>query len=125
MTDAYIISSGSELPLAIEVMDKLENKYNLNVVSMLSMEIFESQSNKYKDSILSKPVFVIESSTAVKYLKYTDEDKIFSVKQFGSSGDEANLKKKYGFTSNVIAKKISKILDDIKEKNNKNSKIDE
>lgn len=125
MTDAYIISSGSELPLAIEVLDKLENKYNLNVVSMLSMEIFELQSNKYKDSILSKPVFVIESSTAVKYLKYTDEDKIFSVKQFGSSGDEANLKKKYGFTSNVIAKKISKILDDIKEKNNKNSKIDE
>ncbi len=112
--DAYIISSGSEIPLAIEVMDKLEGKFNLNVVSMLSLEIFEQQSEKYKNSILSKPIFVIESSTCVKYLKYTDSDKIFSVKTFGASGDEANLKKKYGFTSDIISKKIVKILNDEK-----------
>ncbi len=109
-TDAYIISSGSEIPLAIEVMDKLENKYNINVVSMLSIEIFEKQNIKYKNSILSKPIFVIESSTCVKYLKYTNENKIFSVNVFGSSGDEANLKKKYGYTSNIIAKKILNLL---------------
>lgn len=115
-TDGYILSSGSEIPLAIEVMDKLEGKYNLNVVSMLSIEIFEEQTTRYKNSILSKPIFVIESSTAVKYLKYTNEDKIFAIKEFGSTGDEANLKKKYGFTSNTIAKKILKILDNIKHK---------
>ena len=115
-TDGYILSSGSERPLAIEVMDKLEGKYNLNVVSMLSIEIFEEQTTRYKNSILSKPIFVIESSTAVKYLKYTNEDRIFAIKEFGSTGDEANLKKKYGFTSNTIAKKILKILDNIKHK---------
>ena len=115
-TDGYILSSGSEIPLAIEVMDKLEGKYNLNVVSMLSIEIFEEQTTRYKNSILSKPIFVIESSTAVKYLKYTNEDRIFAIKEFGSTGDEANLKKKYGFTSNTIAKKILKILDNIKHK---------
>ena len=115
-TDGYILSSGSEIPLAIELMDKLEGKYNLNVVSMLSIEIFEEQTTRYKNSILSKPIFVIESSTAVKYLKYTNEDRIFAIKEFGSTGDEANLKKKYGFTSNTIAKKILKILDNIKHK---------
>ena len=115
-TDGYILSSGSEIPLAIEVMDKLEGKYNLNVVSMLSIEIFEEQTTRYKNSILSKPIFVIESSTAVKYLKYTNEDRIFAIKEFGSTGDEANLKKKYGFTSNTIANKILKILDNIKHK---------
>ena len=115
-TDGYILSSGSEIPLASEVMDKLEGKYNLNVVSMLSIEIFEEQTTRYKNSILSKPIFVIESSTAVKYLKYTNEDRIFAIKEFGSTGDEANLKKKYGFTSNTIAKKILKILDNIKHK---------
>ena len=109
-SDAYIISSGSEVPLAIEVMDKLENYYNVNVVSMLSLEIFEEQNNRYKNSILSKPIFVIESGTCVKYLKYTSEDKIFSVKSFGTSGDEANLKKKYGYTSDIIAKKIINVM---------------
>lgn len=108
--DAYILSSGSEVPLAIEVMDKLENYYNVNVVSMLSLEIFEEQNNRYKNSILSKPIFVIESGTCVKYLKYTSEDKIFSVKSFGTSGDEANLKKKYGYTSDIIAKKIINVM---------------
>lgn len=108
--DAYILSSGSEVPLAIEVMDKLENYYNVNVVSMLSLEIFEEQNNRYKNSILSKPIFVIESGTCVKYLKYTSENKIFSVKSFGTSGDEANLKKKYGYTSDIIAKKIINVM---------------
>lgn len=108
--DAYILSSGSEVPLAIEVMDKLENYYNVNVVSMLSLEIFEEQNNRYKNSILSKPIFVIESGTCAKYLKYTSEDKIFSVKSFGTSGDEANLKKKYGYTSDIIAKKIINVM---------------
>ena len=84
---------------------------------MLSIEIFEEQTARYKNSILSKPIFVIESSTAVKYLKYTDEDKIFAVKEFGSTGDEANLKKKYGFTSNIIARKILKIMNNIKQNN--------
>lgn len=115
--DGYILSSGSEIPLAIEVMEKLEDKFNLNVISMLSIEIFEEQTARYKNSILSKPIFVIESSTAVKYLKYTDEDKIFAVKEFGSTGDEANLKKKYGFTSNIIARKILKIMNNIKQNN--------
>lgn len=107
---ANIMASGSELGIAMKVREILKDKIKLNVISVPSLEVFDRQTKQYKNTILNKPTFVIESSTAVKYLKYTTEDKIFNVISFGATGDEWNLKKKYGFIEETIATKIQKIL---------------
>ncbi|MBR6778938.1 MAG: transketolase [Clostridia bacterium] len=105
-----IMASGSEVSIAMQVKDILKGKLIANVISVPSLEIFDEQTKAYKNKILNKPIFVIESSTCVKYLKYTTEDKIFNVCDFGVSGDEINLKKHFGYDANIIAEKILKII---------------
>ncbi len=105
-----ILASGSEVRIAMEVKELLKEKFVVNVVSVPSIEVFEKQSKAYRNNILNKTIFVIESSTATKYLKYTTEEKIFNVIEFGATGDENTLRKKYNFLSSQIAQKIKKIL---------------
>ncbi len=105
-----IMASGSEVSIAIQVKEKLQDKVIANVVSVPSIEIFEKQLKTYKNKILNKPLFAIESGTCVKYYKYTEEENIFNVCEFGTTGDEVNLKKHFGYDSSVIAKKILKII---------------
>ena len=111
--DINIMASGSEVCIANEVKDILKDKIKVNVISVPSLEIFDMQ-KAYKNRLLKNPLFVIESSTCVNYIKYTDEDHIFSVHDFGRSGDEASLKKYYGYTADAISKKILKILKKLK-----------
>ena len=101
------MASGSEVWIPQEVKDILKDKIKVNIISVPSLEIFDMQ-KAYKNRLLKNPLFVIESSTCVNYLKYTDEDHIFSVHDFGRSGDEASLKKYYGYTAAAISKKILK-----------------
>ena len=53
--DVTIISSGSEVSLALQASKELiEKNINVRVVSMTSMELFRKQDNKYKSEILDK-----------------------------------------------------------------------
>lgn len=112
--DINIMASGSEVCIANEVKNVLKDKVKVNVISVPSIEIFEMQDRVYKNKLLKNPLFVIESSTCAKYLKYASEEQIFSVKDFGRTGDEASLKKHYGYTAEAISKKIFKILKKLK-----------
>lgn len=106
-----IMASGAEVPVALVLKDELK-KHNIesNVISMVSLEVFEKQPNKVKSKFLNKPLFVVEASTGVKYLKYTTEDKIFNVNKFGISADSENMKKYFGLDISSIAKKIIKTM---------------
>ncbi len=114
LTDARagvnILSSGSEIRIAMAVKDMLKDEFAINVVSVPSIEIFEEAPISYKNKILNKEIFVIESSTAMKYLKYTNEDHIFNVREFGLTGNEEELLDYFGLSAEIIAKKIKKIL---------------
>ena len=105
-----ILSSGSEVQIALDVADKLKEKCNVNIVSVISVEKFEQMEKSKRNKLLKGEVFVIESSTCVKYLKYTSENHIFNVHDFGVSGDEASLKNHFGYTAEKISKKILKFL---------------
>ena len=108
--DVVVMASGSEVDLAMQVKEKLQNELKVDVVSVPSLEIFEKQTKAYKNKILNKPLFVIESGTCVKYYKYTSDERIFNVCEFGRTGDEANLKKHFGYDVDIIATKILKII---------------
>lgn len=107
--DVNIMSSGVDLNVAFELKEELK-KENIvaNIISMISLEVFEKQDKKTKSKFLNKPLFVLESSTCVKYLKYTTENRIFNVAKFGISGDSASLKQYYGYDLKTMVNRIKK-----------------
>ena len=109
-----ILSSGADIAIAMELKEELKKEnINANVISMLSMEVFENQPAKVKSKFLNKPLFVVEASTCVKYLKYVDEKHIFNVSKYGVSGDSASIKTYYGYDTKTLAGKIKKIVNKI------------
>ena len=109
--DLTILASGSEVGIACQVSDILKAKDILaSVISVPSLEIFEEQSQSYKNKMLKSPIFVIESGTCVKYLKYAPEKNIFNVHDFGVTGNTKELQTKYGYDAKMIAGKILKII---------------
>lgn len=111
--DAVIITSGEELELTMEVYQGLiEKGYGIRVVSMPSMERFEKQSNDYQEKIIpgDAKVFVIERSASLSWYKYTNKDNMFTIDEFGSSGNKSEVDKKYNFTKEYIERKIEEKL---------------
>lgn len=106
--DLTIMSSGSEVEIAMQVKDLLK-EYKINLISVPSLEIYENTPAKDKLKI-NQPLFVIESSTCYKYLKYTPDDKIFSIRKFSKTGDVENLKNENKFSAEKIAENIKKIM---------------
>lgn len=118
-----IMSSGGEVGLALDVRQILRDQgVDIGVISVPCIEIFEMQDKSYTKEILSNPLFVIESSTCAKYLKYTPHQAIFNVEEFGETGGESELKNAQGFTPNAIANKILKIVGNTKKRQTAKSK---
>ena len=66
--DITIISSGSEVSLAMKASEELmDNNINVRVISMPSMELFSQQENQYKSDILDKTknIFLEAGSRAI------------------------------------------------------------
>jgi len=106
-----IVASGADLDIAMHLQFELKKEGVLaNVISMISMEVFENQSKTFKKQFLNRPLFVIETSSCVKYLKYTSEDNIFNISKFGISADSVNMKTYYGHDLKTLKNKILKIV---------------
>lgn len=113
--DGIIIATGSEVSLALDVKNTLKNRgYSVRVISMPSVDLFESQSDKYKLKLLPndvKSVFTIEAGSTMGWYKYTGKcGKAFGVDEFGLSGNEIELYKKFNLNSDYIANEIAKII---------------
>ena len=104
-----IISTGSEVSLAIEVFNNLKKlKISSKVISMPSMELFETQNESYKRKVLGEGLTVIiEAASDFGWHKYINgSGKIFGVNSFGESGTGEDLYKHFGLNSNIITKQI-------------------
>ncbi len=112
--EAIIITSGEELELTMNVYDGLiEKGYGIRVVSMPSMERFEQMDSKYKEEVLPKDVktFVIEASSSMSWYKYVNnKEYMFTIDEFGDSGNKNEVLSKHGFTTENIISKIEKEL---------------
>jgi len=111
--DAIILSTGTEVKLALDVKEKLKTKgYNIRVVSMPCLELFDKQSDKYKENIIPseiKSVFVIEAGHTGGWYKYTGKfGKCFCVDNFGASGESSLVYAKFDLTVEDISKSIIK-----------------
>ena len=105
---ASIFASGSEVEIAMEASNKLEEKnINLRVISFPSMELFENQDENYKKEMIGKkPLFAVEAGVINGWEKYINNKNFIGMSSFGESGPYKDVYKYFGITSEDICKKI-------------------
>ncbi|MEY2942945.1 MAG: transketolase [Pseudomonadota bacterium] len=105
-----VLATGSELALAVEVAEALEEQdIGADVVSMPCWELFEAQDADYRDSLIPDDLLVvsIEAGTTMGWHKYTGRGGLnFGIDTFGLSGPDKDLFKHFGLTAAAIVPQI-------------------
>ena len=103
---ATILATGSEVPLAVEVANRLGD--DVQVVSVVSVADFRAQTNEYKRQILRGTVIAIEASASAPWFEFADL--VFGIDRFGMSGSGADVYAGMGFDADMIVREISDVL---------------
>ncbi len=103
---ATIVATGTEVPLALAVAEKLGP--DVQVVSMPCVSMFRDQSDEFKADILRGYVVAIEAAASAPWFEFADA--VVGIDSFGASGDGAAVYKKYGFDAGLIARQIEEKL---------------
>jgi len=107
--ELIIISTGSEVELAMAVAEELKDKTAIRVVSMPCSERFDEQTDQYKESVLGKGIkrVAIEASQADWWRKYVGlEGEVIGMDSFGESAPGSILFDHFGFTKEKIISKL-------------------
>ncbi len=109
-----ILSTGSEVNLAIEVSHKLatQNIYS-KVISVPSFELFNLQTEQYKRQIMNetKHKISIEAGVTESWKKYVGENGIcFGIDDFGKSAPGKDVYDSFNLNSNYIIGQIENML---------------
>jgi transketolase len=110
-----LIASGSEVQIAIDVLEKLkESNINSKVVSMPCQELFDKQSKEYREKIIEKnsKKISIEASSVFGWEKYVgSEGSSLGMKSFGKSAPYKTIYEDFNLTSNNVVMIAKKMLD--------------
>ncbi|MBV7267249.1 transketolase [Erythrobacter ani] len=105
-----IVASGSEVSLAIECADQLEQGgVGADVVSMVCAELFDQQDEDYRADMLPADALIvsIEAGSTLGWERYTGRDGInIGIDSFGASAPASDLFAHFGFTADTIVPKI-------------------
>ena len=102
-----LYASGSELPLALQVAEKLNTP--VRVVAINSLALLNKQDKTYKQEIFDKSKKIsIEYGVTAPWYKYVDY--AIGVNQFGVAGKTDDVIKRLGLTCGQIVNKINKWL---------------
>ena len=111
--DITIISSGSEVSLAMKASEELmDNNINVRVISMPSMELFSQQENQYKSDILDKTKNIfLEAGSEQSWSQWMKKDDTFiGLDKFGISGPGNEVFLHFEISVQRIKEEIIKIL---------------
>ncbi|MEH7747055.1 transketolase [Neobacillus drentensis] len=113
--DVILISTGSEVSLAVNAKAELENEnISVRIVAMPSWELFDKQSAEYKEAILPSSVtkrVAIEMGISLGWDRFVGfEGKVLSIETFGASGDGVAVMKQFGFTTENVVQITKSIL---------------
>ncbi|KAF9512775.1 hypothetical protein BS47DRAFT_1382802 [Hydnum rufescens UP504] len=115
--DLTIVSTGSEVTIAVDAASKLSSSgYKVRVVSLPSWEVFDSQSLEYRLSVLRSgaPILSVEAYSTLGWERYSHEQ--FGLSGWGSSGPYDQVYAKFGLTGANIADIGKKTIDFHKKK---------
>ncbi len=108
--EKIIISTGSEVSLAVEAAKDMED---VRVISMPSRELFEEQSQEYIEEVLPancEKRLVVEAASSFGWGKYAGlKGKILSIDKFGTSGKGSDVFEHFGINVTNIKKLISEM----------------
>ncbi|KAF7597556.1 Transketolase [Aspergillus hancockii] len=108
-----IISTGSEVSIAIEAASYLKEKHNVvaRVVSVPCFEVFDAQDKEYKLKVLPDgiPVLSVEAASTMGWERYAHEQ--FGLNRFGASGPYKEVYAKFEFTPEGISKRALATID--------------
>ena len=102
-----LIASGSEVALALETKDLLNQKgLKVNVVSVPCYDLLIEQEKTYIDSIIKTDTkkVAIEAARGLEWYRFADE--VICMDSFGASAPAGKLFEKFGFSADSIIKKI-------------------
>lgn len=113
--DVLLLSSGSEVSLALEAADKLAGEgVKARVVSMPSWELFEKQSDEYKESVLPSTVtarVAVEAAIDQGWHKYIGlKGKFIGMNSFGASAPAARCFTEFGITTDAVVSAAKEVL---------------
>lgn len=98
-----IVSSGSEVGLAVEAAAQLAASLKVRVVSMPCQELFDAQGEEYRATVLPAgvPVLSVEPYVAFGWDKYSHYH--VGMTGYGASGPAEHLYKHFNITANHVA----------------------
>jgi len=109
-----LIASGSEVQIAIDALNKLQNiNIDSKVVSMPCQELFDKQPKEYKEKVIEKnsAKISIEAGSIFGWEKYVGPDGIsLGIKSFGKSAPYKKIYEHFNLTSNNVVKTAKKML---------------
>ena len=113
--DLILIATGSEVHLALEAQEKLEQKNIYSrVVSMPCWELFRAQSKEYKKEILPPEVksrIAIEAAASFGWCEWVgDEGEVIGIDRFGASAPYKDNFEHFGLTVVNIVNKAEEML---------------
>ena len=113
--DVILLASGSEVEPAYNAADLLAaDGIKARVVSVPSMELFDAQDAAYKEKVLPDAVrarVAVEAGTPSDWYRYVGLDgAVIGMTDFGESGPQAELFKKYGFTAEHVAEVAKSVI---------------
>ena len=109
--DVILIATGSEVPVALDASEKLEEKgVNARVVSMPSWELFDKQPQEYRDRVLPPEIkarIAIEAGVTQGWHRYVGSTgKVIGIDRFGASAPSKVLFEKFGITADKVVEEV-------------------
>jgi transketolase len=111
--DITILSTGSEVAVAVEAQKQLAEKgVQAAVVSMPCWELFERQDKGYRNEVLGEaPRIAVEAATPFGWGRYVaDEANVVGVRTFGASAGYKDLYQHFGITAEAVTAKAQQVL---------------
>lgn len=108
--DVTLLSTGSEVSVAIQVADELEKQgISTAIVSLPCFRLFDQQSDQYRQQVLGETGLrvAIEAASSFSWHRYTrPTDLLCCVDTFGASAPAPDLYANFGLTVESIVGKI-------------------
>ncbi|WP_425342124.1 transketolase [Jiella mangrovi] len=111
--DLTILSTGTEVEIAVEAARQLEEKgLKVAVVSMPCWELFEEQDAAYRKSVLgSAPRIAIEAAARLGWDRWIGEDgRFIGMTTFGASAPAPEVYEKFGITADAVVEAAGEML---------------
>jgi transketolase len=108
--DVILISTGSEVSIAMDAAKMLESKHhkNIRVISMPSVDMFLKQDQTYQEKLLPKEVknrIAIEAGSKDSWYRFVGLDgKVVGLERFGESAPASEVYQYLGITVDNIVK---------------------